>query len=174
MPVRGSWHYWTWNVCEKFCLRKKFSHVQTISHESFAIFLCMPVIHNQKMTMSIILFTRMDQCETVAILQPSAQVGFTYWYTLDESPLEFQNHKKLIVKSYRSAKWKLKVEWQSKSISSPTSVFLELLVITSQVQPKGGIDKGYSATWYDLLEKTATWLGSVTGRRKSFFLLFWR
>jgi hypothetical protein len=70
------------------------------------------------------------------------------------------------------AKWKLRVAQQGKSSSSPTSVFLELLVITFQVQPKGNVDRDYSATLHDLLEKTATWLGLTTGRRKSFLLLF--
>jgi hypothetical protein len=70
------------------------------------------------------------------------------------------------------AKWKLKVARQGKSVSSPTSVFLELLVIMFQVRPKGGVDRGYLATLYDLLEKTATWLGLIMESRRNFLFLF--
>jgi hypothetical protein len=69
-------------------------------------------------------------------------------------PLEFQNYKKQFIKSYGTAKYKLKVAPQGRSIFSPaTSVFLELLVITSQALLSNRIGKDYLAMLCDLMEK---------------------
>jgi hypothetical protein len=67
-------------MCEKFHAEEKNS---CASEQFFMsrlpyIYLHMPVVHNQKTTMSLILFTRMDQCETVAVFKPSVLVLFTY------------------------------------------------------------------------------------------------